>query len=176
MSRFPDPRASSLRYRHHADLSGMEALEVRPRRPLPHHAQQRPQHPGKVRLGDCPDLGVGHLGPLERLGGAVQPLGDAAEDTARCLPEPTGEGRAIRCQKQVHSRRLDSEAYDLAPAAWKTATQHPDPASTVPDHGQDAGLRAVEQIGRDDGRSSDTRLASVVSRWLGGSVGAWDPA
>jgi len=32
------------------------------------------------------------------------------------------------------------------------------------------------QIGRDDERSFDTRLASVVSRWLGRSVGAWDPA
>jgi hypothetical protein len=33
-----------------------------------------------------------------------------------------------------------------------------------------------EQNGRDDERSSDTRLASVVSRWLGRNVGAWDPA
>ncbi len=36
--------------------------------------------------------------------------------------------------------------------------------------------RAKEQIGRDDQRSSDTRLASVVLRWFGRSVGVWDPA
>jgi len=35
---------------------------------------------------------------------------------------------------------------------------------------------AGAHIGRDDERSSDTRLASVVSRWLGRNVGAWDPA
>jgi len=38
------------------------------------------------------------------------------------------------------------------------------------------GNRIVDQIGRDDQRSSDTGLAFVVSRWLGRSVGAWDPA
>ena len=37
-------------------------------------------------------------------------------------------------------------------------------------------VNTTQQIGRDDERSSDTRLASVVSRWLGRSVGAWDPA
>jgi hypothetical protein len=35
---------------------------------------------------------------------------------------------------------------------------------------------AVLKIGRDDQRGSDTCLASVVSRWLGRSVGLWDPA
>jgi protein gp37 len=33
-----------------------------------------------------------------------------------------------------------------------------------------------KQIGRDDQRSSDTRLASAALRWFGRSVGAWDPA
>jgi hypothetical protein len=33
-----------------------------------------------------------------------------------------------------------------------------------------------DQIGRDDQRSSDTCLASVVLRWHGRSVGSWDPA
>ena len=37
-------------------------------------------------------------------------------------------------------------------------------------------LNTSRQIGRDDQRSSDTRLAFVVSRRLGRSVGAWDPA
>jgi len=38
------------------------------------------------------------------------------------------------------------------------------------------GTRVADHIGRDDQRSSDTGLAFVVSRWLGRSVGAWDPA
>ena len=37
-------------------------------------------------------------------------------------------------------------------------------------------IESTVQIGRDDERSSDTGLAFVVSRRLGRSVGAWDPA
>lgn len=35
---------------------------------------------------------------------------------------------------------------------------------------------SITQIGRQDQRSSDTRLASAVLRWFERRVGAWDPA
>jgi hypothetical protein len=41
---------------------------------------------------------------------------------------------------------------------------------------QFGGEPLANHIGRDDQRSSDTRLVFVVWRRLGRSVGAWDPA
>ena len=68
-----------------------------------------------------------------------------------------------------------------SPSASETHTAVPRPPTAPNDYYGALFIDAKQiestvQIGRDDERSSDTGLAFVVSRRLGRSVGAWDPA
>jgi len=85
-----------------------------------------------------------------------------AERFSRCAPGLSDAARrTLRTNLRFIGRRVVPHLYpaDL-PLPRERAKQPYGPA----------------QIDRDDQRSSDTRLASVVSRWLGRSVWAWDPA
>ena len=103
---------------------------------------------------------------LDQTGVQLEPL------DARYRQESLGQACAAlgdEQAQQAYARGMTlslNQVIDLALSAAVGALG--DPAT--------AEAPAFPQIGRDDERSSDTRLASVVSRWLGRSVGAWDPA
>ena len=72
-----------------------------------------------------------------------------------------------------HNRKTKQ---DWCPAAMTTDVLHAHIDQICMHQQLSRNWQLAAQIGRDDERSSDTGLASVVSRWLGRSVGAWDPA
>jgi len=111
-------------------------------------------HPGQRRRR--PRCNACDANPL-----LIRSTGPAVSD---CTTEHRNEDRA----KHGGSRRATPARYPLVVGPQNNG-------SGAEPSAQPTAMTGV-QIGRDDERSSDTRLASVVSRWLGRNVGAWDPA